>query len=174
MNFNLLLPLVITVVLAVAGWLAAHRLATARERAAKRRETRVSYLIEAYRRFESVCHRPPLGPAEARLLESALADIQLFGTHSQVLLAHEFVHQYSSQHIAGVDRLLADLRNELRSELGLDAGAEDTFFLRVTFDDDKKGQPCAPPNSRPPSQLPASPVVKSSDSLRTPSSGGCG
>ena len=32
----------------------------------------------------------------------------------------------------------------------------------------------AAPNSRPPSQLPTSPEVQSSDSLRTPSSGGCG
>jgi hypothetical protein len=32
----------------------------------------------------------------------------------------------------------------------------------------------AAPNSRPPSQLPSSPQVQSSDSQRTPSSGGCG
>lgn len=32
----------------------------------------------------------------------------------------------------------------------------------------------APPNSRPPSQLPSSPEVRSPDSLRTSSSGGCG
>ena len=32
----------------------------------------------------------------------------------------------------------------------------------------------APPNSRPPSQLPSSPEDQSSDSLRTPRSGGCG
>jgi hypothetical protein len=32
----------------------------------------------------------------------------------------------------------------------------------------------AAPNSRPPSQLPTSPEIQSSDSQRTPSSGGCG
>jgi hypothetical protein len=32
----------------------------------------------------------------------------------------------------------------------------------------------AAPNSRPPRQLPASPEIQSSDSQRTPSSGGCG
>ena len=35
-------------------------------------------------------------------------------------------------------------------------------------------EPGAPPNSRPPSQLPASLEVQSPDSQRTPSSGGCG
>jgi hypothetical protein len=40
--------------------------------------------------------------------------------------------------------------------------------------DKKKAEQDAAPNSRPPSQLPASPEVQSSDSQRTPSSGGCG
>jgi len=35
-------------------------------------------------------------------------------------------------------------------------------------------EPDAAPNSRPPSQFPSSPEVQSSDSQRTPSSGGCG
>jgi hypothetical protein len=38
----------------------------------------------------------------------------------------------------------------------------------------QKVQPSAPPNSRPPSQLPASPEVQAFDSQRTPPSGGCG
>jgi hypothetical protein len=38
----------------------------------------------------------------------------------------------------------------------------------------QKAEPDAPPNSRPPLQLPASPGVQSSDSQRTPSPGGCG
>ena len=38
----------------------------------------------------------------------------------------------------------------------------------------KRAEPAAPPNSRPPSQLPSSPEVQPSDSPRTSSSGGCG
>jgi len=38
----------------------------------------------------------------------------------------------------------------------------------------KTGEQDAPPNSRPPSQLPMSPEVQLSDSRRTPFSGGCG
>jgi hypothetical protein len=39
---------------------------------------------------------------------------------------------------------------------------------------DRDAEPGAPPNSRRAGQLPASPQVQSSDSQRTPSSGGCG
>jgi hypothetical protein len=38
----------------------------------------------------------------------------------------------------------------------------------------ERSQQDAPPNSRPPSELPTSPEIPKSDSLRTPSSGGCG
>jgi hypothetical protein len=38
----------------------------------------------------------------------------------------------------------------------------------------RKAEPDAPPNSRPPTQLPTSPEGQTPDSLRTPSSGGCG
>src|SRR6266850_6262633 len=37
-----------------------------------------------------------------------------------------------------------------------------------------EGEPDAPPNRRPPQRLPKSPEVPAPDSLRTPSSGGCG
>jgi hypothetical protein len=137
MKWNLFLPLLVTALLAVSSWFAAHRLASARDRTTKRRETRVAYLIEAYRRFESVCHRPPLGPDETKMLESAIADIQLFGTPTQVSLVREFVQQYSIKKIADVDSLLSDLRKDLRFELGLKSSPDDTFFLRVTFNDIK-------------------------------------
>lgn len=38
----------------------------------------------------------------------------------------------------------------------------------------RKAEPDAPPNSRPPSPFPTSPDVQTPDSLRTPSSDGCG
>ena len=41
-------------------------------------------------------------------------------------------------------------------------------------DSARNAEPDAPPNSRPPSQLPGSPKVQTPDSLRTPPSGGCG
>ena len=89
MNSTFLLPLLVTTVIAVLGWYVAHRLSMNRDRATKRRELRVKYLIDAYRLLESVSNRP-VTPATAPQFESALADIQLFGTPAQVELAQEF------------------------------------------------------------------------------------
>lgn len=59
-----------------------------------------------------------------------------------------------------------------------DAVLDDEEGARPYFDRARRlarrGEQDAPPNSRPPSQLPTSPEVQSSDSQRTPSSGGCG
>ncbi|HWQ91571.1 MAG TPA: hypothetical protein VN673_07855 [Clostridia bacterium] len=60
-----------------------------------------------------------------------------------------------------------------------------TFVIRAACKEDvpvgskvslatKTAEQVAAPNSRPPSQLPSSPEVQSSDSQRTSSSGGCG
>jgi hypothetical protein len=47
MNTEVLIPLLLTTCVAVAGWYAAHRLPARRNLANKRRELRVQYLIEA-------------------------------------------------------------------------------------------------------------------------------
>lgn len=140
MVINALVGLVSALIGAAAVWL----FESHRDRQSKRRDIRVSYLIEAYRGFESVCHRSPLGPDGAKTLESALADIQLFGTPSQVELARKFVAEYSSQKHADVDVLLADLRRDLRTELGIAPSQDKTFFLRVTWDEKTNSQPGQP------------------------------
>jgi hypothetical protein len=117
MNFPLLLPLIVTVVLAVAGWYAVHRLSMNRDQENKRRELRIQYLLEAYR-LENSSNRHDLSPY-ARDLESALADIQLLGGEDQVQLAHEFAVSMAKNQTASLDPLVANIRSELRRELGL-------------------------------------------------------
>ncbi len=89
MNLPLLLPLVVTAALAIAGLYVVHRLSVNRDQENKRRDLRIQYLLEAYRRLEKAANRRDLN-SYARELESALADIQLLGTVRQVSLAHEF------------------------------------------------------------------------------------
>ena len=120
MNFPLLLSLLVTVVLAVGGWYAVHRLSMNRDQENKRRELRIQYLLEAYRRLENSSNRPDLS-AYARDLESALTDIQLLGSKGQVQLAHEFAVSMAKDRTASLDPLVANLRSELRRELGLEA-----------------------------------------------------
>lgn len=50
----------------------------------------------------------------------------------------------------------------------------EAFCLSVRLERRTNTEPCAPPNSHPPQQFPASPEIQSPDSQRTSSSGGCG
>jgi len=68
------------------GWKVEERQEGARDRAAKRRELKVQYLIDAYRRLEYVSNRP-LTEENTPEFERAIADIQVFGSARQVGLA---------------------------------------------------------------------------------------
>ena len=119
MNTQLLLPLLVTTFVALSGWVIVHYFNSKRDLLNKRRELRVQYLIEAYRRLEAVSHANNL--KERRLdVESAIADIQLFGTPQQIQLAVKFAKELSEKEIASLDELLTDLRKDLRAELELE------------------------------------------------------
>lgn len=139
MNTQLLVPLLITTGVAIVGWYAAHALAMRRDRAAKRRDLRVQFLIDAYRRLESVSNRP-FSKETARALESAIADIQLFGTPKQVGLAEEFAVGYAENRRHPIQPLLAELRNDLRRELQLEATPGTLKALRIEL---LEGEPVA-------------------------------
>jgi hypothetical protein len=78
MNWQLLGPLLVTTAVAIGGWFVAHALTSRRDRSNKQREHRISYLIEAYRSLELCAHR--IDNLDCVKLESAVADIQLFGS----------------------------------------------------------------------------------------------
>src|SRR5687768_15765709 len=52
------LPYVFAAIVAVAGWYTAHGYASQRDADNKRREIRAQYLIDAYRKIESMSSRP--------------------------------------------------------------------------------------------------------------------
>jgi hypothetical protein len=137
MNWQLLVPLLVTTAVATAGWFFAHRLAAARDRANKRRELIVEYLIQAYRRLESCSNRAG-GPYDFGELESAIADIQLLGSPEQVRIAQQFAEEFAARSSASVDELLSVLRQDLRAELGLKAVPKAVKYLRVIKRDDRE------------------------------------
>lgn len=128
MNWDLLIPLLATTVVAIGGWFAAHRLASIRDQVAERRKMRVQHLLAAYRRLE------PYGrvtPENARDLEQAIADIQLLGSPEQVALAQSFAVAFAQNGTAPLDPLLISLRSELRTELDLPQVVGNLKYLRV-------------------------------------------
>ena len=130
MNTQLLIPLLITTLIAIGGWFIGHRLAAARDRANKQRELRVQYLIEAYRRLVKAGNHPELYKI-ADEIESAVSDIQLFGTQEQITKIQKFTKEMSTQQHARLDDLLADLRTDLRQELNLPKVEGKFWWLRI-------------------------------------------
>jgi len=129
-GWNLLIPLLITSIVTITGWFFAHRLASARDRANKLRDLRVEYLIEAWRRLEGASNRQD--SLRAGDIESAIADIQLFGSLRQIELARKFVEEFAETGSSSVDKLLTDLRCDLRSSLGLPADPNEVkWWLRI-------------------------------------------
>jgi hypothetical protein len=129
MNVQLLLPLLVTTLVALSGWIIVHYFNSKRDLQNKRRELRVQYLIEAYRRLEAASNA---NLKEKRGdVESAIADIQLFGTLQQIQLAIKFADELSQKRVASLDELLIHLRKDLRAELQLEKTPSNIKYLRL-------------------------------------------
>ncbi|MGC2457045.1 MAG: hypothetical protein WA435_03510 [Gallionellaceae bacterium] len=113
------LKLFVPAIVAILGWFAAHQFNVYRDRANKRRDLRVQYLLEAYRRLEFAANRPEAGKEEQDKFESALADIQLLGTEQQIEELMKFLAEFNSS-VASINPLLELLRSHLRRELKLE------------------------------------------------------
>ena len=101
---------------AVVGWLIAHQLNMARDRANKRRDLITSYLLEAYRRLEAAANREEKTEDQAVAFESAIADIQLLGSPAEVDAISNWLDSHRE---SSIDQILKQLRDDLRHELRL-------------------------------------------------------
>lgn len=73
MNWDLI-AIIITTIAAFTGWYVVHSLNAARDLQNNRRQLRIKYLLDAYRRLERAGNRKH-GPEYSKALEEALADI---------------------------------------------------------------------------------------------------
>jgi len=105
---------------AVLGWGVSHYLSVSKDQKAKQRDMRIQFLLEAYRRLEAAANRPESRNEEHDKFESALADIQLLGTKTQIEELMRFLERNSSEGNASINPLLELLRTHLREELGLE------------------------------------------------------
>jgi len=119
-------------VVAVVGWFAAHQFNVYRDRQNKRRELRVQFLLDAYRRLESAANREAKTEEQMLAFESALADIQLLGTPEQVAAIVSYLRQYAEGRGTQIDDILRLLRRDLRIEVGLRGEVENAVFFRFT------------------------------------------
>ena len=124
LNFNwaLLLPLLVTTIVAISGWVAGHRLNAERDLHNKRVELRIKYLLEAYRKLEASVEQE-VNRENLDVLESAISDIQLLGTPEQAEKVLAWSSQFTGEKThenVNLQDLLEDLRSSLRKELGLE------------------------------------------------------
>ena len=120
-NWKLLIPLLVTAVVAISGWIVGHKLNSERNLHNKRVELRIKYLMEAYRKLEASVETE-VSRENLDILESAISDIQLLGTPEQVDKVLVWSRRFSegeTQKDVNLQDLLEDLRMNLRSELGL-------------------------------------------------------
>ena len=127
----------IAVASTICGWFVIHFMSLKRNFANKKKEIRISYLISAFRCIEDSVQRT--SNDKLLQLESAIADIQLFGTKKQVELSRKFAMELAHNHKADAVFLLMDLRDDLRKELNLETVTNIQWhFLRIKSDSNKQ------------------------------------
>ena len=77
--WQLLIPLLVTTIVAVTGWVVGHRLNAKRDLHNKRIELRIKFLLVAYRNLESAIETE-VTRENLSILETAISNIQLLGT----------------------------------------------------------------------------------------------
>lgn len=128
MNADVLIPLLVTSLITVVSWSAIHFLSKQRDVLNKKKEIRIRYLIDAFRRLESASNKKV---AINKDLESVMADIQLFGSKKQIKLAQKFISEMAENQNSSTLELLESLRDDLREELMLDKVSDKFLFLRI-------------------------------------------
>ena len=125
------LKIVITIALAVVGWLIGHYFTTRRDIENKRRDLVIRHLIEAYRILTNeISQRDQTGERDLKL-EILLSDIQLFGTPEQVELAKQLADDIVAGGLFELDDLTNSLRDELRKQLKLASINGNVKWLRI-------------------------------------------
>ena len=124
--------IIIPAIIVILGWYAVHYLTEERDRKNKLRDVQTQYLIDAYRSLANSSQRyPEKNSPYFRKIESAIADIQLFGTKSQIEEVHRILPEYKKSATLPLDPLLNNLRNELRNELKLPSIKENVQWIRM-------------------------------------------
>ncbi|MDB5133028.1 MAG: hypothetical protein JWR02_2777 [Mucilaginibacter sp.] len=132
------LKILITIAIAVFGWIVAHRLNSIRDRSLKRRELITNHLITAYKILTiDITQREPSLERDLKL-ESVIAELQLFGSDRQIMLTKKLADDINKLAEFSMDELINDLRNALRVELGLSMIKDNVRWIR--FDKNKTGK----------------------------------
>jgi len=131
----------IAALVVVIGWYVAHSFNMVRDRANKRHDMIVEYLLEAYRRLEKAANREDKTEEQAVAFESAVADIQLLGNPDQITETVKYLKAYASVGGGTIDNVLSLLRDDLRKEFGLSRVNHSLIIFRFVRDRSSEWRP---------------------------------
>ncbi len=114
MNNNLVIQCILTVI----GWIVVYILALRQNTQIKKKEVTIKFLVQAWERLEKASNRQD--NSYNTDIETAIADIQLFGTKRQIELAQQFAEEIARDKESSTLELLILLREDLRKELRLE------------------------------------------------------
>ena len=121
---------VIGVAVVVFGWHKSHGLAAERDQKNKRRDLRLTMMLDAYQALASSAYRPFVGDAAVQD-EKALESIQLLGTPKQSDIAQRLVKDFAEDHGVDWQPLLLELRTSLRDDLALESVTGALLHIRA-------------------------------------------
>lgn len=126
MNNDLIIQCIITVI----GWIVVYIFAIRQNIQIKKKEVTIEYLIQAWGKLEKASNRKD--NRYNTEIETAIADIQLFGTKRQIELAQQFAEEIARNKESSTLELLVLLREDLRKELKLERVPRKFKFLRFS------------------------------------------
>lgn len=132
LSIDELVKIIVTVVIAVLGWIIGHYFTTMRDRKNKKREISLQHLISAYRILTDDVGNRPNSEGMYLKLEQVLTDIQLFGSKEQIELVKQSIRQFQQNRTLELDPIINSLRYDLRKQLGLSEIDGNVTWLRVT------------------------------------------
>lgn len=126
MNNDLIIQCIITVI----GWIVVYIFAIRQNTQIKKKEVTIEYLIQAWGKLEKASNRKD--NRYNTEIETAIADIQFFGTKRQIELAQQFAEEIARNKESSTLELLVLLREDLRKELKLERVPRKFKFLRFS------------------------------------------
>lgn len=126
MNNDLIIQCIITVI----GWIVVYIFAIRQNTQIKKKEVTIEYLIQAWGKLEKASNRKD--NRYNTEIETAIADIQLFGTNWQIELAQQFAEEIARNKESSALDLLVLLREDLRKELKLERVPKKFKFVRFS------------------------------------------
>ncbi|MEQ8535139.1 MAG: hypothetical protein RIB86_25005, partial [Imperialibacter sp.] len=112
------------------GWYTLHKLSRRRDLENKRKDLRINYLIEAWKKLEYASNREITETEFIDYIEKPVALIQLFGKTTQINLAKQLANEIGQNGETSLNTILEELRNDLREELSLNKVHGKMTFIR--------------------------------------------